>query len=70
LLIEAGWQKSRRIYGTLVHIDIIDRKIWIQHDGTEEGIADELVKRGIPPQKIVLAYKSFARRKITDFAVL
>jgi XisI protein len=54
----------------LVHLDIIDRKIWIQHDGTEEGIADELVKQGIPPQKIVLAYKSFERRKITDFAVL
>jgi len=43
LLVETGWQNGYRIYGTLLHIDIIDQKIWIQHDGTEDGIADELV---------------------------
>lgn len=69
LSIELGWQGDRRIYGNFIPIDIIDDKIWIQHDGTEEGIADELVKLGIPHQKIVLAYKSPDRRKITDFAV-
>lgn len=69
LLLELGWQGDRRIYGNFIHIDITDDKIWIQHDGTEEGMADELVKLGIPHQKIVLAYKSPDRRKITDFAV-
>ncbi len=69
LLVETGWQKNRRIYGNLVHIDIIDNKIWIQQDGTEEGIANELVKQGISPQQIVLAFKTLERRKITDFAV-
>lgn len=33
LLVETGWQNGYRIYGTLLHIDIIDQKIWIQHDG-------------------------------------
>ncbi len=69
LLIEIGWHNSRRIYGTLIHIDIIDQKIWIQQDGTEEGIANELVNLGISPKQIVLAYKTPERRKITDFAV-
>ncbi|NEO30468.1 MAG: XisI protein [Symploca sp. SIO3C6] len=69
LLIEIGWHSSRRIYGTLIHIDIIDQKIWIQQDGTEEGIANELVNLGISPKQIVLAYKTPERRKITDFAV-
>lgn len=69
LLIETGWHQNRRIYGTLIHIDIINKKIWIQQDGTEEGIANELVNLGIPPQQIVLAYKNLERRKITDFAV-
>ena len=41
-LVETGWQNGYRIYGTLLHIDIIDNKLWIQHDGTEEGIAVEL----------------------------
>ena len=69
LLIETGWHQNRRIYGTLIHINIINKKIWIQQDGTEEGIANELVNLGIPPQQIVLAYKNLERRKITDFAV-
>ncbi|MGB3512872.1 MAG: XisI protein, partial [Microcoleaceae cyanobacterium] len=69
LLIEIGWHHSKRIYGTLIHIDIIDQKIWIQQDGTEEGIANELVNLGISPQQIVLGYKTLERRQITDFAV-
>jgi hypothetical protein len=69
LLIETGWHHNQRIYGTLIHINIIGEKIWIQQDGTEEGIANELVNLGISPQQIVLAYKTIERRKITDFAV-
>ncbi len=69
LLIETGWQNGQRIYGTLIHIDIIDEKIWIQQDGTEAGIANELIQLGISPQQIVLGFKSPERRKITDFAI-
>jgi hypothetical protein len=48
LLVEVGWQNVRRIYGTLLHIDIINNKLWIQQDGTEAGIADDLIAFGIP----------------------
>ena len=69
LLIETGWQNDYRIYGTLIHIDIIGDKIWIQHDGTEEGIANELIRLHVPKDSIVLAYKSPDHRQITEFAV-
>ncbi|NER25538.1 MAG: XisI protein [Symploca sp. SIO1C2] len=69
LLVEVGWENGYRIYGTFLHIDIIDNKLWIQHDGTEEGIADELVALGIPKQQIVLGFKPIERRKITEFAI-
>jgi XisI protein len=69
LLVEAGWQNDYRIYGTLLHIDIVEDKLWIQHDGTEEGIALELVAAGIPKEHIILGFKSMERRKLTDFAV-
>ncbi len=69
LLLEAGWHKNQRIYGSLIHLDIINGKIWIQQDGTEVGIANELVNLGVLPQQIVLAFKTPERRKITDFAV-
>ena len=69
LLLETGWHKNQRIYGSLIHIDIIKEKIWIKNDSTEEGVANELVQLGISPQKIILAFKTLERRKITDFAV-
>ena len=69
LLLELGWQGNRRIYGTIAHLDIINQKIWIQQDGTEDGIATELVAKGIAKQQIVLGFKSEQRRQITEFAL-
>jgi hypothetical protein len=68
LLIEQGWQGERRIYGTMIHLDIIDRQIWIQHDGTETGVAHDLIALGVPINRLVLGYKSPERRKIVQLA--
>ena len=46
LLVNVGWDKGQRVHGTLVHIDIINGKLWIQRDGTEHGIAKEFVRTG------------------------
>nr|WP_228043418.1 XisI protein [Desmonostoc muscorum] len=56
-------------YGCVLHLDIKNEKIWIQHDGTEGGIADELTNRGVPKQDIVLAFHSPFKRQFTEFAV-
>ncbi|MEB3341273.1 XisI protein [Okeania sp.] len=69
LLVETGWDDGYRIYGTLLHLNIIDDKIWIQHDGTEEGVANELVAAGIPKDSIVLGFRTLQERKLTGFAV-
>ncbi|HLO86336.1 MAG TPA: XisI protein [Nostocaceae cyanobacterium] len=69
LIVEVGWQNNYRIYGTLIHLDIINNKVWIQHDGTEEGIANDLVNAGIPKQNIVLAFKPPEIRPYIGFAV-
>jgi XisI protein len=64
-----GWSDERRIYGCVLHLDIKDGKIWIQHDGTEGGIANELIERGVPKGDIVLAFHSPFKRQFTEFAV-
>ena len=69
LLIETGWQRQKRIYSPLIHMNIKADKVWIQQDGTEDGIAIDLEAAGIPKDKIVLAYMSLERRKITEYAV-
>ena len=69
LLVNVGWDRGRRVHGSLVHIDIIDGKIWIQRDGTEDGIANELVSAGIPRDHIVLGFRPAEVRPFTEFAV-
>ena len=64
-----GHENKRYEHGCLLHVDIIDGKIWIQRDGTEIGIATQLVEAGVPKNQIVLGFKSPERRKDTDFAV-
>jgi len=50
-LVNVGWKDaSTRIYGCVLHVDIKDGKIWVQHDGTEDAIADQLVALGVPKQ--------------------
>ena len=68
LLLSAGWYEHRRIYGCLIHIDIKNGKIWIQYDGTEVGVANELVALDVPKQDIVLAFQPPYARKHTEFA--
>jgi hypothetical protein len=68
-LVYAGWNRTYRIHGSVIHIDIRNGKIWVQYDGTEDGIAEELVKKGIPRDRIVLAFKPQEIRPHTDFAV-
>ncbi len=69
LLVETGWQNDYRIYGNVLHLDIINGKVWIQHDGTEEGVANELIAAGIPKESIVLAFRHPQVREHTGFAV-
>src|SRR5690242_3364554 len=59
LVMSVGWQgRSKRIHGCLVHLDIINGKVWIQRDGTEDGIGYDLEAAGIPKSDIVPAFFS------------
>lgn len=68
-VLRAGWLQKKRVYGVLIHIDIKSEKIWIQYDGTEIGVANELTEQGIPKTDIVLAYHSPFIRQYDGFAV-
>lgn len=69
LLVNVGWRnRQHRVHGSLVHIDIINGKLWIQRDGTEHGIANDLVAAGVPKDHIVLGFREPEIRPYTDFA--
>lgn len=69
LLMTIGWNDDRRVHGCLVHIEIINDKIWIQRDGTEYGITRELEAAGIPKSDIVLGFQIPEVRPYTEYAV-
>lgn len=68
-LMTLGWQGVKRIHGCLVHIEIIEDKVWIQRDDTDGGVAYELVTAGIPKHRIVLGFHTPDVRPYTEYAV-
>jgi len=49
-----------------IHLDLIDGKIWIQHNSTEIQIDQELISAGIPPKNIILGFRSPTIRSLLE----
>jgi hypothetical protein len=68
-LFYTGWDGKRRVHGSTIHVDLQGEKVIVQHDGTKDGIVDELIAAGIPQERIVLGFHHPDQRKYTEFAV-
>lgn len=68
-LVQSGWDSRRYVHSCLFHLDIIDGKIWVQYDGTDRPIAEELVRAGVPKEDIVLAFYPPEVRSHTGYGV-
>jgi hypothetical protein len=68
LLVTSGWSKGRRVRRIPLHVRLHAGKIWIEEDWTEEGIATALLRAGVSPDHIVLAFHPPDKRPLTEFA--
>lgn len=68
LWFNIGWKEGKRIKAISVYARIKNDKIHIEEDWTEEGIANELLREGVPKEDIVLAFHDPETRKDTEFA--
>ncbi|QLE57717.1 XisI protein [Nostoc sp. TCL26-01] len=68
-VLNIGWRDNKRIYGVIIHVDIKNEKICIQRDGTEIGVANELIAAGVPKEDIILGFHAPYKRQFTGFAV-
>lgn len=68
LLMAIGWNSSGRVHSIGFHLRIQNDKIWIEWDGTEEGLAQELLELGVEKEDIVLGFYRPERRELTEFA--
>jgi hypothetical protein len=55
-LMQIGWDRGRRVRGNLIYVTLGEDKVWIEYDGMEQGITQDLIDAGIPQERIVLAF--------------
>ncbi|GAB4455227.1 MAG: hypothetical protein OHK0029_10990 [Armatimonadaceae bacterium] len=67
-IAEVGWSGDRRVHGILLHCDVVDGKIHVEHDGLSAGVVDMLVATGVPPTDIVVGWHPPNLRHLTPYA--
>lgn len=55
-LMQVGWDRGRRVRGNLIYVTLQDGKVYIEYDGMEHGITQDLIEKGISLDDIVLAF--------------
>lgn len=70
MVMNVGWDGHRRVYGCVLHLDIKERKIWIEQNMTEMRVAQELVERGVSKDDIVLGFQAPEMREYTGYGVV
>ena len=55
-LMQVGWDRGRRVRGNLIYITLQDGKVYIEYDGMERGITQDLIEQGISQNDIVLVF--------------
>lgn len=68
-LMYVGWERRRRVHGSIYHLRIRNDKIYIEEDTSNQPIAESLLAAGIPREDIVLAFHAPEKRQYTEFAV-
>jgi len=69
LWLNVGWEGSKRIYFCVIHFDIKDGKVWLQHNATDLNPAEDLVELGVDRLDIVLGLQPPSKRPYTDYGV-
>ena len=68
MIFHVGWSGEKRVFGCVIYVEIRSGNFWIQGDGAEAGIANELIAAGVPKSDIVLGYRSLYMLKFIGLA--
>lgn len=68
-LMYIGWDRRRRVHGSIYHLRLHNNKVYIEEDTSNQPIAESLLEAGIPKEDIVLAFHAPDKRQYTEFAV-
>ncbi|MFM7425038.1 MAG: XisI protein [Elainella sp.] len=69
-LLDLGWSaEGQRVFLLIIHIDLIDGKVWIQENRTDVDLAHLLLQAGIEQQDIVLGLHPPTLRCFGEYAI-
>ena len=57
LVIDVGWLAFGRQHAMPIHIRIKNGKVWVEWDGTDQEIVQQLIDAGIPESDIILGFE-------------
>lgn len=68
LLMSVGWRGNERDHYVMFHLRLKEGRVWIEWDGIEYGIAQDLLAAGIPQEDIVMAFYNPAPQPLVQLA--
>ncbi len=68
-VLALGWEKGKRVYFCILHLDIRNGKIWLQENSTDFDVIGILEDKGVPKSDIVLGIHPEDVRPMTEYAV-
>ncbi len=69
LILDIGWEGSKRIHHCIFHFDIKDGKIWLQENNTDIEVDQELEEMGISKKEMVIGFHHPSMREYSDYAI-
>ncbi|MGH9801897.1 MAG: XisI protein [Blastocatellia bacterium] len=63
-----GFDGPRRVHRFVIHLEIINGKVWLQADNTDLVIARDLERAGLSKNEIVLGFQEPKVRPHTEYA--
>ncbi|GAP95148.1 fdxN element excision controlling factor protein [Leptolyngbya sp. NIES-2104] len=69
-ILEIGWDESgNRIFQPIIHLELLEGKIWIQENVTDIDLAKELLEWDVDASDIVLGLHSPSLRRFSEYAI-
>lgn len=68
LVMMLGWDRTRRVLDPLIYLRLHNGKVWVEEDGTDAQIVEQLLAAGIPMNDIVIGFHHPEERAYTEFA--
>jgi XisI protein len=69
-ILDLGWDDGgKRVFQPMIHLELLDGKIWIQENMTDLDVAKVLLGWGVEPSDIVLGMHSASLRRFSEYAI-